>query len=125
MVEKTRCSGTLTEAGFRNFIRQLLRKGTFKWKPRQEAKLNARHHEKLAGDTKRLVYHSRCAGCNGLFPESKCVVDHIEPVVDPAQGFVGWDTYIERMFCEVDNLQVLCSDCHDEKTERERGERKR
>ena len=33
--------------------------------------------------------------------------------------------FIERLFCEVDNLQVLCTDCHDIKTQNENGRRKR
>lgn len=46
-------------------------------------------------------------------------VDHIKPVVDPAVGFVDWNTIIERMFCEIDNLQVLCKECHDIKSKEE------
>ena len=53
------------------------------------------------------------------------VVDHIEPVVDPLIGFTTWDSYIERMFCEVDNLQVICHDCHEMKCAEERELRKR
>jgi len=48
-------------------------------------------------------------------------VDHIKPVVDPAVGFTTWDDYIERMFCEADNLQVLCKACHDAKSEEEKA----
>lgn len=120
---KTRCSGEWTEARFRSFITSLLRKGTFKWRPKSEAKLRARHHEKLEGKTKRLVFHSVCAGCGELYPESTCAVDHIQPVVDPAVGFTTWDDFINRLFCEIDNLQVLCTECHDTKTKEERSRR--
>jgi hypothetical protein len=47
-------------------------------------------------------------------------VDHIKPIIDPAVGFVSWDQTIERMFCELDNLQCICKDCHDVKTEIEK-----
>jgi 5-methylcytosine-specific restriction endonuclease McrA len=47
-------------------------------------------------------------------------VDHIKPVVDPIKGWTNWDDYIEGMFCEQDNLQLLCKDCHDYKTAQER-----
>lgn len=47
-------------------------------------------------------------------------VDHIDPVIDPQEGFVSWDKVINRMFCEADGLQVLCRDCHKRKTNDER-----
>jgi hypothetical protein len=47
-------------------------------------------------------------------------VDHINPIVDPIEGFITWDEYIDRMFCEKDNLQLLCGECHDKKTLAER-----
>jgi hypothetical protein len=52
-------------------------------------------------------------------------VDHINPVVDPAKGFINWDIYIDRIFCEVDKLQVLCRSCHKEKTAEEKLLRKK
>jgi hypothetical protein len=48
-------------------------------------------------------------------------VDHIDPVIDPAVGFVSWDTVIERLFCEVEGFQVLCWACHHAKTNEERA----
>jgi hypothetical protein len=52
-------------------------------------------------------------------------VDHISPVVDPKKGFVSWDVYITRMFCEIDGLQVMCKPCHKIKTAEEKLERKK
>jgi hypothetical protein len=63
-----------------------------------------------------------------VVPETTSSVDHIDPVVDPHTGFVDWNTYIERMFCELTGFQVLCFDCHSKKTSIERSiatERKR
>jgi hypothetical protein len=48
------------------------------------------------------------------------VADHIAPVVDPAVGFVDWDTYIRRMFIET-GWQAICKSCHDIKTTKERA----
>jgi len=42
-------------------------------------------------------------------------VDHIKPIVDPDVGWVSWDETIEGMFCEKENLQVLCLAHHKEK----------
>ena len=49
-------------------------------------------------------------------------VDHIDPIV-PVTGWVSWDSCIERMYCEGDNLQLLCKACHDVKTKEETAER--
>lgn len=126
-VPKTRASGSMTEAGYRGFIRSMLRRGSTRWKPKYEVKRKARYHEKLPGATARLVFHSTCAGCHGVFPETTTVVDHIKPVVDPDVGFTTWDEFIARLFCEEDNLQVLCQACHDIKTadEKERNAQRR
>jgi 5-methylcytosine-specific restriction endonuclease McrA len=48
-------------------------------------------------------------------------VDHIKPIIDPDVGFTTWDECIERMFCEADNLQVLCKSCHEIKSNEERA----
>lgn len=47
-------------------------------------------------------------------------MDHINPVIDPARGFVSWDEVVKRMFCEVDGYQILCSKCHKQKSTVER-----
>lgn len=76
---------------------------------------------------KRGVYE--CSGCKEHVPATIKVgkkraqnvfVDHILPIVDPAIGFTTWDEYIERMFCEKENLQLLCKSCHDIKSDEER-----
>ena len=69
-----------------------------------------------------------CAGCNQVVPLTKdkkknVFVDHKESVVDTKEGFQGWDVFIERLFCEEENLEVLCKDCHDRKSAEEREER--
>ena len=47
-------------------------------------------------------------------------VDHIDPIVDPAVGFVSFDSWIERCFVEVEVYQVLCLPCHTVKSNEER-----
>lgn len=117
---KTRNGGTWTEGQFNSFIKSMLRRGSTRWGPKYACKKAARHPHKLLNEKGRLVFHSLCASCNKLYPETQCAVDHIDPVVDPNVGFQGWDKIIERLFCEVDRLQVLCKDCHDEKTKKEK-----
>ena len=117
---KTRNGGTWTEGQLNSFIKSMLRKGSIRWGPKYSVKKAARHFEKLPNDKGRLVFHSLCADCRSLYPETTCAVDHILPVVDPHKGFVSWDSVIERLFCEEDNLQVLCKSCHDVKTQKEK-----
>ena len=50
-------------------------------------------------------------------------VDHIEPVVDPKEGFISWDVFIDRLFCERANLQAVCKPCHKVKTQKEKKKR--
>jgi len=50
-----------------------------------------------------------CAGCSGVFGADSVQVDHIDPI-GPFKG--DWGDYINRTFCEQDNLQVLCKGCH-------------
>lgn len=117
--EKTRCGGRWTEARYRSFIISALRQATRRWAPRTDVEKAAR--------IRRGVY--RCAECGCEAPASEKLngkkvkgyaVDHIEPVVDPEVGFTTWDSYIERMFSEADNLAVLCRKCHTEKSMKEK-----
>jgi len=48
-------------------------------------------------------------------------VDHIIPV---AANATTWDDYINNLFCDSDNLQVLCIGCHKKKTVKEKNESK-
>ena len=68
---------------------------------------------------KKAVYY-KCAICEKFVRAKYTSVDHKIPVIDPVIGFLNWDIYIERLFCGVENLQLLCSTCHDEKTNKER-----
>ena len=118
-VAKTRNSGTMTESAFWSFIRSALRNKSRWWKPITECKLKARRP--YTGANKRIKFEYQCNECKGWYPDKKINVDHICPAgsLKSAQELPG---FIERLFCEVDNLQVLCTDCHDKKTANERNE---
>jgi len=62
----------------------------------------------------------KCNVCNKWVGSTKCEVDHIKPVIDNEIGFQTWEIFIARLFCNILNLQIICSDCHDKKTTAER-----
>lgn len=94
-----------------------------KWPPISQCLKEAR--------VRRGVY--LCAGCKEEVPASiivngkrtkNAIVDHVNPIVDPEVGFVDWNTFIERLFAEGEDLQCLCHACHTEKTNDERARAK-
>lgn len=66
-----------------------------------------------------------CQQCNNLYPRKQVHVDHIKPVIDPSKGFVSWDEYIKRLFVTHKKLQVLCTDCHQQKSNLENLKRRK
>ena len=117
-VSKPRNNGEWTEARWRSFVISALRSATRRYPPKYKTLNKAFIEKRINKKTGKLASHYKCAVCNGEFVAKDVQVDHTIPVVGP-EGFVGWDSYIERMFCDVDNLQVLCKTCHDVKTKEE------
>jgi 5-methylcytosine-specific restriction endonuclease McrA len=117
-VIKTRNAGTMTESAFWSFIRSALRQKSRWWKPITQAKQKAKRI--YNGPNKRQKFEYLCAVCNKYHPEKKINVDHICPAgsLNCAQDLPG---FVERLFCEQDNLQVLCETCHDKKTKLEKN----
>ena len=66
----------------------------------------------------------KCATCQQVFAKKDTQVDHIEPAVSVKDGFINWDTYISRMYPDKEGFQILCSQCHDNKTAIEKEMRK-
>lgn len=122
---KTRNGGEWTEARFRSFVVSALRAASRRWPVKWAVMKAAFVGKTINKETGKLAQHYKCAACKCNFPAANVVVDHIEPVVDTMVGFVDWNTYVERMFCEADGLQVLCKPCHSDKTAQERKERKK
>ncbi len=121
---KTRCSGEWTEARFRSFIQSMLRAGTMRWKPKYDSikRRFVKHGINLV--TGRPCKLHSCEICGKLVPQGELRVDHIRPVVDPIAGFINWDVYISRLYCEIDNFRAICQPCHDTITKAQNKERK-
>ena len=120
---KQRNAGRWTESRYKGFITSSLRAAFRKWPPKFDVLKNAAVCKKINESTGRLATHYRCTKCRELFPQKQIQVDHVQPVVDTKKGFVSWDVFIDRLFCEADNLQLLCKNCHKEKSKKERKHR--
>lgn len=106
----------MTDKEFKNFIIRILRRGSYKWRPRNEVLKKAR--------VARGEYQCALCGPGKTYDRHSIAVDHVYPVIDPTVGFVDWNTLIPRMFCPEDHFQVLCDDHHSEKTKGENVIRK-
>jgi hypothetical protein len=121
LVERPRCAGTMSEAMYWSFIRSALRQKSRWWKPISVCKEKSRRAYK--GVNKRQKYEYQCKSCKSWFPDKEINVDHITPAgaLNCGQDLPG---FVERLFCEVEHLQVLCTCCHNEKTQQERNDKK-
>jgi hypothetical protein len=64
----------------------------------------------------------QCAECKGIFGPKEVHKDHIDPVIDPATGFIDWNTWMERLDGPI---QILCIPDHKAKSKRENAKRTR
>lgn len=115
-VPRTRAGEQWTEARYWQFIRSALRQAFSKYPAKFAAKVAARRT--VTG--KRHRYEYQCNHCEHWFKDKEVQVDHIIPAgslrcYDDLAGFV------ERLFCEPRDLQVLCKPCHAIKTKEERN----
>ena len=120
-VEKIRNHGTMTESAFWGMIRSSLRQKSRWWKPIQECKQKAKREYK--GVNKRQKFEYKCNVCNKYFPEKEIQVDHIIPVGTLKCG-KDLEIFVEKLFCELDNLQCICTSCHLIKSNNERINKK-
>jgi 5-methylcytosine-specific restriction endonuclease McrA len=116
-VVKTRNAGTMSESAFWGFIRSALRQKSRWWKPISIAKAKAKRAYK--GPLKRQKFEYQCVECKEWFPDKKVNVDHIIPA-GTLRCADDLPAFVERLFCEVNNLQVLCQGCHNIKTQKEK-----
>ena len=111
---KVRNNGRWTEARFNSFIKGILRRGSTKWGVKYDVLNEAKRGKIKNKKTGRLAEHYECNECHKLFPLKEVAVDHVILIIQ--DEFTSWDDVIEKMFCEKDNLQVLCKSCHKRKS---------
>ncbi len=69
---------------------------------------------------KKDAVQYKCNVCGTYVGSTMVSVDHIVPVVSVTEGFIDFNTFISRLFCDIANLQVICDSCHNTKTQSER-----
>ena len=110
--------GEWTVGRFRGFITSLLRSGTRRWPPKYRVLNAAKTTKKKNKLTGRVAQHYECNACKKDFPKKQVQVDHIQPIHHTRDE--SWDSFINMLFCNSDNLQVLCVVCHKVKTLKEK-----
>jgi len=118
-VERTRCSGTKTEAGMVSWVLSYLRKMTLRWKPRFD-RLNDGRMKKPLGKNGKEVWANTCEQCGKWFKLSDLAMDHIEPIggMTKLEDAGRWLT---KALVEIDGYQRLCKADHKTKTAEERA----
>ena len=98
----------------KRYVMSALRRISLWWPERTKAKQAARVSRGI----------SRCAICGKKFRSKDMQVDHIIPVIN-VSGFNGYDGPIKRLLCYAEEFQVLCRNCHKEKTNQEKQKRRK
>jgi hypothetical protein len=119
-VERPRNGGQWSEARFVSFVKSALRGA--RWPQKYECIKAAFVSHGENPKTGRKCKLHLCPECKNTFPQNQMHADHIIPVVGP-EGFVSWDLFISRLYCEADGFRALCKACHAKCTESERAER--
>lgn len=73
------------------------------------------HRQQVIDYLQHKHNHTGCIGCGS---QEQLEIDHIDPTTklcDPAKSF-GAKTITNRIWNEIDKCQLLCYDCHREKT---------
>ena len=109
-----------TDSRYMSFIRSTLRRSFTKFPTKHKVKNEASRPYK--GLDKRRKKEYQCAVCSGWFPDKEVAVDHITPC-GSLKTYEDLPKFVETLFCEAENLQVACKDCHQIKTNEERANR--
>lgn len=117
------------EMAIRGANRRLFARSPSVIKKLEESRQEFPRYKKDGSRHKRNWVKRQCEVCSEWVSSTKIAVDHIDPVVPP-EGFPNhfdmWDRitlFLKRLWCDMSNLQRICSTCHDKKTHKERIER--
>lgn len=89
----------------------------------QESRREVPRYNKDGSRHKKDSVQRQCEVCDAWVGSTHIAVDHINPVVSVDDGFNDWNEFVDRLWCDIANLQRICDTCHDLKTATERIDR--
>lgn len=102
-----------------------LRRASYRWIFRYQALNKAKVKVDIGyfnnGRIKSILKF-KCNKCKELFSRKEVQADHIKEIAGE-NGFTDWNHYIPALLCEIDSYQILCKQCHKEKTKKYLGKR--
>ena len=113
-VEKPYNSGRWSSARYWGWVRSGLRKMSMRWPPLNECLKNARRPLAVKIGNQRWEY--QCAMCKEWFARKQVERDHIRPT-GSLRSRRDVARFVATLFCELDNLRVLCKNCHEKRKE--------
>ena len=110
----------------RNLIKGAIRRVFSRSDLRRKA-LQASVTDHIDPSRKRVTRWSKCSACGKLEPSYLCEVDHDIPIipVDSSLNEMTWDEIVDRVWCDENNLKVMCKPCHKSKSKDENKERRK
>jgi hypothetical protein len=119
---KNKAGNLWTTARYFSFIRSGLRRMFTKYPVKYQVKNEASRPYK--GTDRRRKKEYQCNVCKGWFADKEVAVDHIKPC-GSLKSYEDLPEFVSTLFCEADNLQVICNACHSQKTQEERKNARR
>lgn len=110
-VERTHAGKTWTKSRYFSYIRSCLRRSWSRYPVRFQVLAKASRPYK--GEDKRRKKEYQCKICNKWFMQKEVEVDHITPC-GSLKEYDDLPRFVATLFCEEDNLRVLCKPCHKE-----------
>jgi len=107
----------------RGAIRRTFSRSPIKQEVLKESRKEFPKYNKDGTRSKKNAVCYLCNVCKKYYGSTKISVDHTIPVISIEEGFVNWETFIDRLYCSKENLQCLCESCHKIKTNHERFQR--
>lgn len=106
-----------TRSRYFGFIRSCLRRAWSRYPVKYKVLNDARRPYK--GDDKRTKWEYQCQKCKKWYKTKEVNVDHKVPC-GTLRDYSDLPHFVETLFCGKENLQVLCSDCHNIKTKEDK-----
>lgn len=100
----------MTESAYLAWIRSALRSKSLRWPPMAEAMRLARRP--YIGPNKLQKWEHQCALCLEWFKASDCVKDHYPRPAGSILCVEDIGQFANNLYCEVDNIRILCDPCH-------------